>query len=96
LLLAVDYVPGFERRAAQADPIARYAAFLADALARSRSSQVLRLEHLDLSTLLQAEAGRIRDRHPVAWDAGLALREDAMSAAPPALTSGVAPDLPQA
>lgn len=87
-LLAVDYVPGFERRAAHADPIARYAAFLADVLARSQSSQALRVEHLDLWTLLQAEAGRIRERHPDDWRAGIALRDDAMFAMPGARSAG--------
>jgi hypothetical protein len=77
-LLAVDYVPGFEARAALADPVTRYAAFVADATARCRSSSLLRLEHADLWSLLQGEEGRLRREQPLEWAAGLELRADAI------------------
>ena len=74
LLLAVDYVPGFERRLAEADPVARYAAFLGDAAARYRASDVLRGAHPDLWSLLRGEEQRLRAEHPDAWRAGEELK----------------------
>lgn len=76
-LVAVDYAPGFEARAAQADPVTRYAAFLADAMARYRSSPVLRGDQPGLWTLLRAEERRLRATRPTAWDGGKALRREA-------------------
>lgn len=76
-LVAVDYAPGFEARAAQADPVTRYAAFLADAMARYRSSPVLRGDQPGLWTLLRAEQRRLRTVRPSAWVGGEALRREA-------------------
>jgi hypothetical protein len=76
-LLAVDYAPGFEGRAAEADPITRYAAFLTDATDRFRASARLRSGQPDLWALLQAEERRIRVKHPGEWAAGEVLRRDA-------------------
>lgn len=76
-LRAVDYSPGFEARAAKADPITRYAAFLADAMARYRASSALRLEQPDVWTLLMAEERRLQANHPDEWAAGEALRSEA-------------------
>lgn len=75
-LLAVDYVPGFEGRAARADPVTRYAAFLADAMARYRASRALRAEQPDLWTLLQADERRLRASQPTEWADGEALRRE--------------------
>lgn len=75
-LLAIDYAPGFERRAALADPISRYAAFVSDTVARYRSSPVLRDQQPELWTLLNAEERRLRACEPAAWAAGEALRAD--------------------
>lgn len=77
MLLAVDYMPGFEARAAQADPITRYSAFVADTLARYRAGPGLRTQHPDLWTLLQAEERRLRANRSAEWAAGEALRRDA-------------------
>ena len=74
LLLAVDYVPEFETQAAQADPVARYAAFLGDLVARYRQSPTLRAREIDLWALLVAEEHRLRTMHPSEWAAGEALR----------------------
>jgi hypothetical protein len=74
LLLAVDFVPGFERRVADAPATARYAGFLSDAIARYRSSEPLRTAHPDLCNLLVAEARRVRDLDPAAWRVGEDLR----------------------
>jgi hypothetical protein len=77
LMVPVDYAPGFERRVARADPISRYAAFLADAMARYRASSVLRAEQPELWSLLQAAERRLRTEHPVEWAAGEGLRRQA-------------------
>ena len=84
LLMAVDYVPGFERRLAEADPVARYAAFLGDAVARYRASDVLRGSHPDLWTLLRGEEQRLRTEHPGAWRAGEGLEAFVARSALPA------------
>ena len=76
-LLAVDYAPAFEDRAARADPVTRYAAFLADTMARYRASPVLRAEQADLWTMLLPEERRIRAHHPTEWAAGNTLRSAA-------------------
>jgi len=78
-LIAVDYAPGFEAQAAQADPVTRYAAFLVDVMARYRTSPVLRREQPDLWALLQAEGRRLRANHPREWSAGEVLRGAATS-----------------
>ena len=79
VLLAVDYAPGFEHRITQADPVARYAAFLVDALARYRTSPLLRLGQPDLWTLLLAEERRLKAGDPASWMAGEALRLEAVA-----------------
>lgn len=76
-LLAVDVAPGFEARASSADPLARYAAFVMDAMARYRASPMLRLEQPRLWTMLQAEERGLRQNHVIEWAAGEALRSDA-------------------
>ena len=77
LLVAVDYAPGFEARAAQAEPVTRYAAFVGDAMARYRSSPILRREQPNLWTVLRAEEHRLRADRPSAWDGGETLRREA-------------------
>jgi hypothetical protein len=81
VLLAVDFSPGFEDRVGRAHPVARYAAFLADALARYRTSPLLRIQQPDLWALLRAEERRLQASDPSAWTAGEALRLEAVSAA---------------
>jgi hypothetical protein len=76
-LLAVDYTPGFEGNAAEADPIARYAAFVGDAMTRYRSSPILRAQQADLWNVLQAEERRLRAAHPTEWARGETLRQAA-------------------
>jgi hypothetical protein len=76
-LRAVDYVPGFEARVAQADPVTRYAAFVADAMARYRASPLLREEQAHLWTLLHAEERRLRTNLPTEWAGGEALWREA-------------------
>ena len=76
-LLAVDYDAGFEALAARADPIARYAAFLGDALDRYRESAMVRSSDSELPNVLAAEAARIRKTVPSAWALGDAIRRAA-------------------
>ena len=76
VLLAVDVAPGFEGRVASADPVSRYAAFVADAMARYRASPTLRAEQPRLWTMLQAEERGLRENHPTEWAAGEALRSE--------------------
>ena len=76
-LLAVDYAPGFEARAARADPVTRYAAFLADAIARYRAGPILRAQQPELWQLLKSEERRLQATHPSEWSSGNALRGEA-------------------
>jgi hypothetical protein len=73
LMVAVDFAPGFEARVSGADPVARYAAFVADLTQRYRASPELRVAHPHLAALLPAEERRLRREHPAAWAAGLEL-----------------------
>ena len=66
--------PAFEAEAADADPVARYAAFLADAVERYRESRVLRVVDPDLWALLRAEEHRLQAQHPSEWAQGQHLR----------------------
>ena len=70
LLLAVDYEPGFEALVAAAEPLARYAAFVADSAGRYRASSARRLDQPDMWALIEAEERRLRRAHPEAWAAG--------------------------
>ena len=76
-LLAVDYTPGFETRAAGVDAITRYASFVADATARYRASPALRAQQADLWNVLQAEERRLRSQHPSEWAEGEVLLREA-------------------
>lgn len=77
LLLAVDYTPGFEAMAADADPVSRYAAFVGNTTDRYRASLVLRSEQPHLWRLLEAEERRLRTSDPAAWTQGEVLRRHA-------------------
>jgi hypothetical protein len=76
-LLAVDVIPGFETVAARADPLTRYAAFLADAYNRFLESGDLRTSEAADWPLLQAETRRVQRVDPDQWAAGQALRAKA-------------------
>jgi hypothetical protein len=75
LKIAVDYTAGFESRAASAGPVARYAAFVADCMARFRRSSGLREAHPSLLRLMETEEQRLRRDHPVDHAEGLVLLE---------------------
>jgi hypothetical protein len=72
LMIAVDYVAGFEARIAAAPPLVRYAAFIADSAMRHRASEALREAHPALWALLRAEEDRLRRDHPTEWTDGIA------------------------
>lgn len=76
-LLAVDYAPGFEALAADADPVTRYAAFVGNVMDRYRASPTLRSEQTDLWRLLEAEERRLRTNDRAAWSQGELLRRSA-------------------
>ena len=75
LMVAVDYAPGFEQTAAAATPLARYAAFVADLVARFAHSRALEATEQTLHQLMEHEASHLQQDHPVDWTAGLALLE---------------------
>jgi hypothetical protein len=63
----------FEARAANADPVTWYAAFLADFLPRYRASAVLREMHPELWRILQVEERRLQREQPDDWSEGVQL-----------------------
>ena len=73
LLVAVDFRPGFEAQIADAEPLARYAAFLQDVIARYRVSSALRDGEPDVWRLFSADAKRVERDHPDVWAAGARL-----------------------
>jgi hypothetical protein len=79
MLVAVDFTPGFEARAAEADPVTRYAGFVGRLVERYRHAPALRDRHAELWVMLQSEARRLEHDHPDAWAAGA----DLMAGLPP-------------
>ena len=84
VMLAVDYVDGFEARFAAVGPVARYALFLGDTLRRYRHSPTLRATHPELWTTIQAEERRLRTRQPEPWSQA----EELKAAIEPILRAG--------
>ncbi len=74
LLVTVDYLPGFERRRAEATPLARYAAFIQDTVARERSMRSL--DDRPFAATARAEAARLRRDESEAWRVAAALLDD--------------------
>jgi len=81
LLLAVDVVPGFEAELSGATVAARYAAFIADIVARYLASPILRDCDPTLWTLLRAEAEALK-ADTATWSAGNALLASMARACP--------------
>lgn len=75
LMVAVDYARGFEQAAAEATPLGRYSAFVADLVTRFAHSRALETTEQSLHQLIEHEASRLQRDHPVDWTAGLALLE---------------------
>lgn len=76
LLVTVDYIPGFEERLAAAPPLARYAAFIADAEGRDRILPTSALDVRPFAATVRSEAVRLRRDQPDAWEMGRALLAD--------------------
>lgn len=68
LMVAVDYVPGFETEFAKADPLTRYAAFVRDEMARRGRRAGAGPTDDDLTRLLRHEDVRLRSEAPDAWE----------------------------
>ena len=73
LVAAVDEDPGLEPRLAAADPLVRYAVFLADVVGRYRASPELRAVEPTVWAILRAEESLMRREHGPAWAEGLAI-----------------------
>ncbi len=72
LMVAVDYVAGFEAAIAEASPAARYAAFIHDGVDRRRPDRVSGTDG-ELGRLIRHEAVRMRSDRPDDWAAGARL-----------------------
>jgi len=70
LVAALDVNPALEPVVCEADPFARYSAFLLDVVGRYRASPVLRASDARVWTLLRGEEGRMRREHHESWRAG--------------------------
>ena len=77
LMVAVDFVPGFEAALGVASPLTRYAAFVRDATARQptrkRTAAVARWPDDSLDRLLRAESARLSSTASAEWRAAGAL-----------------------
>jgi hypothetical protein len=81
---AAGYQHEFERRAADTDPVTRYAAFVNEFVTRYRASEYLRDHYPKLWTLMLGEEHRLRRDHAAAWSRGaelLAAAKDVTSGA---------------
>jgi len=73
LMVPIDFDPGVEEAIAAADPMSRYAAFVAYQADRYRGHLLLRQEHPEQAGRAFEEARRMRRARPEAWARGLAL-----------------------
>ena len=73
VMVAVDYVPGFEARMSAAEPITRYAAFVSDCVVRYQARPALQRAHPTLWKLLRSEQSRLESGHHDEWTEGVAL-----------------------
>ena len=73
IVAAVDTHPQLEARLAAADPLVRYAVFLADVVERYRRSADLRAVDATSWSLLRAEASFLRREHDDVWQEGVAI-----------------------
>lgn len=75
LMIAIDYVAGFEALAATTSPMGRYAACIAHFAARYSHSADLRAARPELWELIRAEQTRLSREQPAAWAEGRVFRE---------------------
>jgi hypothetical protein len=77
VMIAIDYVPGFEALASTTSPLGRYAACVAHFAERYSHSADLRSARPELWNLIRAEQTRLSRDHAAAWAEGRAFREAA-------------------
>ena len=73
LMVPIDFDPGVEEAIAAADPMSRYAAFVAYQADRYHGHLLLRQEHPEQASRAFEEARRLRRARPEAWDRGLTM-----------------------
>jgi hypothetical protein len=73
LMVPIDFDPGIEEAISAADPMSRYAAFVAFESGRYHGHLLLREEHPEQARLVMEEARRLRRARPDAWARGAAL-----------------------
>ena len=76
LRVPIDAVPGAEERIGRLEPLALYAAMIAEALPRLLRSSSLRQVQGGFYRFAHREADRLRRDAPIAWEAGEALLRD--------------------
>jgi hypothetical protein len=72
-MVPIDFDPGVEEAIAAADPLSRYAGFVAFEAERYHGHPLLRQEHAAQAQILSGEAERLRTTQPGAWERGNAL-----------------------
>ena len=77
VMIAIDYVPGFEALAATTSPLGRYAACVAHFATRYSHSADLRAARPELWNLVRSEQARLSRDQAAAWAEGRAFREAA-------------------
>jgi hypothetical protein len=75
MMVPIDFNPAAEPALAGADPLVRYAAFVAFQRQRYLGHLLLRDEHPREAEILAEEAERLRKAHPEAWERGRRLLE---------------------
>lgn len=75
IMVPIDFNPAVEPALSAADPLTRYAAFVAFQRERYLGHLLLRKEHPRESAILWEEAERLRRAHPDAWQQGRRLME---------------------
>jgi hypothetical protein len=70
IMVPIDFDPGVEPAVSAAAPLDRYAAFVAFENARYAAHRVLRDQQPRTAAMLAAEASRLSEGEPVAWQAG--------------------------
>ena len=80
LMVAVDFVPGFEAGLAAATPLTRYAAFVRDTARRRRGHPFLEWTDDALARLVTTESARLRSTAPFDWAAAASLLDAAPAA----------------
>lgn len=70
IMVPIDFEPGVEQAVSAAAPLDRYAAFVAFEHARYAAHRAMRDEQPRTAAVLAAEASRLSEKEPVAWQAG--------------------------